>query len=162
MPIATPLEKFMHELSDIYDAEHQFLEAQHQMHDSADDSKLKQMIEDHIGETEQQIQNLVKVFEMMGKSPTRQPCSGAQGLITEAERALAETEPPSLKDTVIGTAATKAEHYEMVAYRDLIDSAEMLGKKKVAQLLERNREQSVRTARRLERNAPSLLKLAAA
>lgn len=162
MAIATPLEKFMHELSDIYDAEHQFLEAQHQLRDKAGDSRLKKMIEVHISETEKQIENLEKVFELMNESPSRQPCSGAKGLVTEAEKALAETEGQALKDTVIGTAATKAEHYEMVAYKDLIDSAQMMGKKSVARLLERNREQEVRTARRLERSAPRLLKLAAA
>lgn len=38
--------------------------------------------------------------------------------------------------------------------------AELMGKTRVARLLERNREQEVRTARRLERAAPRLLKLA--
>lgn len=161
MAINTPRAKFMHELSDIYDAEHQFLAAQHNLHVSAADSRLRHLIEVHIKETEGQIQNLERVFELMRDSPKRQQCSGAQGLVIEAEKALAETKSQALKDTVVSGAATKAEHYEMVAYRDLIAGAELMGKTRVARLLERNREQEVRTARRLERAAPRLLKLAA-
>src|ERR1700674_1016901 len=162
MAIDTPQAMFMHEMSDIYDAEHQFLEAQRKLHDNAADPRLRTLIEEHITETEEQIQNLERVFELMGESPKRQPCSGAQGLVAEADKALAEIENQALKDSVVGVAATKAEHYEMVAYRDLIDSAQMMGKVRVVRLLERNRDQEVRTARRLERAAPRLLKLAAA
>jgi ferritin-like metal-binding protein YciE len=162
MTINSPRSKFMHELSDIYDAEHQFLAAQRNLHETAADTKLRKLIEDHTKETEGQIQNLERIFELMGESPKRQPCSGAHGLVVEAVKTLAETKSQALKDTVVGAAATKAEHYEMVAYKDLIASAEMMGKTKVARLLERNREQEVRTARRLERAAPRLLKLAAA
>ena len=160
MAINTPRAKFMHELSDIYDAEHQFLVAQHNLHETAADTRLRKLIADHIGETGGQIQNLEQVFELMGESPKRRPCSGAQGLVAEAEKALSETKSQALKDTLMSGAATKAEHYEMVAYKDLIASAEMMGNPKVARLLERNREQEVRTARRLERAAPRLLKLA--
>ena len=160
MAIDTPRSKFMHELSDIYDAEHQFLVAQHNLHKTAADMRLRKLIEDHIKETEGQIQNLERIFELIGDSPKRQPSSGAHGLVVEAVKTLAETTSQALKDTV-GAAATKAEHYEMVAYKDLIAGAEMMGKTKVARLLERNRDQEVQTARRLERAAPRLLKLAA-
>ena len=162
MTIDTPRAMFMHELSDIYDAEHQFLEAQHTLHDNAADPRLRTLIEEHIKETEEQIQNVERVFELMGESPRRQPCSGAHGLVDEAEKALAEIENQALKDTAVGVAATKAEHYEIVAYKDLIDSAQMMGKARVVRLLEHNRAQEIRTARRLERAAPRLLKLAAA
>ncbi len=62
----------------------------------------------------------------------RQLCSGAQGLVVEAVKVLAETKNQAMKDTVVSGAVTKAEHYEMVAYKDLIASVEMMGKTKVA------------------------------
>lgn len=37
MPITNPREKSVHELADVYDAEHQFLEAMQRMHDNASD-----------------------------------------------------------------------------------------------------------------------------
>ena len=48
MPIKDSREKFEHELADIYDAEHQFLEAQDVMLTNATDPKLKSLIEQHI------------------------------------------------------------------------------------------------------------------
>ena len=41
MPITNSKEKFVHELADMYDAEHQFLEAMGKMRDMASDQKLR-------------------------------------------------------------------------------------------------------------------------
>ena len=48
MPITTSEEKFVHELADMYDAEHQFLEAMGKMRDLASDAKLQTMLEEHM------------------------------------------------------------------------------------------------------------------
>jgi len=74
---------------------------------------------------------------------------------------MEEAGSPELRDAVIVGAATKAEHYEMVSYADLIDGAEMMKKRKAVKLLTENREQEVSTARRLERISPRLGKAAA-
>lgn len=55
MPINSAREKFVHELADLCDAEHQFLEAQHEMHSQATDERLKVMIAEHIAESEHQV-----------------------------------------------------------------------------------------------------------
>jgi len=161
MPITTSEEKFVHELADMYDAEHQFLEAMGTMREMASDAKLQTMLEEHMLQTEEQISKLEQVFSEMGKEPERQHCMGAKGLIDEATKMMQETSAPVLRDAVIAGAATKAEHYEMVSYADLIDGAEMMRKRKAAKLLTENREQEVSTARRLERIAPRLGKAAA-
>jgi ferritin-like metal-binding protein YciE len=161
MPITNSKEKFVHELADMYDAEHQFLEAMGKMRKMAREPKLQTMLEEHMQQTEEQISNLEEVFAEIGKEPERQECMGAKGLISEAQKMMEETEAPELRDSVIAGAATKAEHYEMVAYADLIDGAEMLKKRKAVNLLMKNREQEVATARKLERLAPKLGKAAA-
>jgi ferritin-like metal-binding protein YciE len=162
MSIRTAVDKFMHDLGDIYDAEQRFLKGQQEMVGQASDPKLQKLIQTHIGETEGQIKNLEKVFELMGASPQQQECPGARGLVEEAQRMMAETEDPAVKDTVIGGAATKVEHYELVSYQDLVESAELMGNKEAARLLEKNRKQEERTAQKLERAAPKLMKKAAA
>jgi ferritin-like metal-binding protein YciE len=162
MPIASTQEKFVHELADLYDAEHQFLEGQRQMERRASDDRLRTMILEHIIQTEQHIRNLEQVFGILGEDPRRQPCSGAKGLVEEASKVMEEAGGDELRDSLIGGAAAKAEHYEMVSYADLITGAEIRGDRKVATLLRANREQEVRTARRMERVAPRLLKRAAA
>lgn len=161
MPITTPREKFVHELADTYDAEHQFLEAMQKMHENASDEKLKTMLEEHMAETRGQIENLQEVFSSIGEEARRQHCSGAEGIIEEGSRAMEEAGTEEMRDTFIVGGATKAEHYEMVSYADLIEGAEMLKLKKAARLLMENREQEVRAARRLERTSPRLAKAAA-
>ena len=162
MPISTSKEKFVHELADLYDAEHQFLEGQKQMHQKAGDERLRTMIMEHIAQTQQHIKNLEQVFGILGEAPKRQPCSGAKGLVEETTKVMAEAGRPELRDALISGAAAKAEHYEMVSYADLITGAELTGQRKAVTLLKANREQEVATARRMERSGPRLLKRAMA
>jgi len=161
MPISSPREKFVHELADTYDAEHQFLEAMQTMHDKATDEKLKAMLEVHMAETRGQIEKLQQVFSSIGEQPRRQHCSGAEGIIEEGSKAMEEAGTDEIRDTFIVGGATKAEHYEMVSYADLIEGAELLKLRKAAKLLTENREQEVRAARKLERTSPRLAKAAA-
>ena len=86
MPITNSREKFVHELADTYDAEHQFLEAMQKMHDNAMDEKLKTMLEEHMAETQDQIGRLEEVFSSINEEPKRQPCSGAKGIIEEGSK----------------------------------------------------------------------------
>jgi ferritin-like metal-binding protein YciE len=161
MPINSSEEKFEHELADMYDAEHQFLEAMGKMREMASDPKLQELLEEHMQQTQEQIAKLQEVFSELGKEPERQECMGAKGLVDEATKMMEEAGSPELRDAVIAGAATKAEHYEMVSYADLIDGAEMMKKRKAVKLLSENREQEVSTARRLERISPRLGKAAA-
>ena len=107
MPINNPREKFIHELADMYDAEHQFLEAQQKMLENATDEKLKKLIETHIDETRGQISNLEHVFDEAGEQPERQTCMGAKGLIEEATKAMEEASTGELRDAFIVGAATR-------------------------------------------------------
>jgi len=84
LPITNSKEKFVHELADMYDAEHQFLEAMGKMRDMASDQKLQTMLDEHMQQTEEQISKLEEVFAEVGEEPKRQQCTGAKGLIEEA------------------------------------------------------------------------------
>jgi ferritin-like metal-binding protein YciE len=53
MPIANTQELFAHELAEIYDAEHQFVEGQQEMIQNATDESLKGAIQDHLEQTRQ-------------------------------------------------------------------------------------------------------------
>jgi ferritin-like metal-binding protein YciE len=161
MPITNQRDKFVHELADVYDAEHQFLEAMQKMHDKASDEKLKAMLEEHMAETQQQIEKVEQVFGSIGEQPKRQHCSGAEGIIEEGSRAMEEAGTDEIRDQFIVGGATKAEHYEMVSYADLVEGAEMLKLRRAVKLLTENRDEEVKTARKLERTSPRLAKAAA-
>jgi ferritin-like metal-binding protein YciE len=161
MPITNPREKFVHELADVYDAEHQFLDAMEKMHDNASDEKLRTLIEEHMAQTQKHITKVEEVFRSIGEQPMRQPCSGAKGIIEEGSKAMQEAATDEIRDQFIVGGATKAEHYEMVSYADLIEGAEMLKLKRAIKLLTENRDQEVAAARKLERLSPRLAKAAA-
>ena len=161
MAIKTLEEKFVHGLGDIYDAEHQFLEAQEKMLPNATSSTVQTMLEQHITETQQQIVNLTQVYEILGLTPKRVSCDGAAGIVTEGDKLLKETKDvPALADLAIVGGCSKVEHYEIASYRGLIAGAEQMGQTEVARLLSENLQQEENTAQNLEMSMPTLLKQA--
>jgi len=161
MAINTMQQKFMHELGDIYDAEHQFLQGQEEMLQNATDQTLKDMITNHIEQSREQIRNLEQVFAALGEQPKRETCAGAKGIVTEGQKLLRETaNAPELRDCAINGAASKVEHYEISSYRGLITAAEMMGQQEIVSLLQQNLEQEESTALLVEQSEPMLLQKA--
>jgi len=161
MAIKTLEEKFVHGLGDIYDAEHRFLEAQQTMLPNASSPDVQASLEKHIAETEQQIVNLTKVYEVLGVTAKRVACDAAKGLVSEGNKLLEETkEVPALADLAIVGSCSKVEHYEIAAYRGLVAGAEQMGQTDVARLLSANLQQEENTAQTLESSMPTLLKKA--
>ncbi len=162
MPITTMQEMFTHELGDIYDAERQFLKGQAEMAERATDLTLKAGIEKHMEETEQHIKNVERVFTVIGEKPKAERCPVAAGLVTEAMQGMKEAQVDAIRDCMIGEAAEKVEHYEIVSYRGLIASAELMKQPEAVKLLKQNLAQEEKTAQTLEKGAPGLLKKAMA
>lgn len=160
MAIQNTQDKFMHELGDIYDAEHRFLKGQQEMLQKASDQQLQGMIKEHITQTEQQIKNLDQVFSLLGSQAKGVKCDAAAGLVTEAQKTVQETNSTAICDSLIDGALAKVEHYEIASYRGLVGGAQMMGKQDVMQLLQQNLNQEEQTAQRLEQAAPQLLQKA--
>lgn len=161
MVINTLEEKFAFSLGSIYDAEHQFLDAQQTMLESATSPTVKAMLEKHIAETEQQIVNLAKVHETLGLTAKRITCDAAAGLVTEGNKVLTATaDVPALADLSINDANSKVEHFEIATYRSLIAGAQLMGQTEVVRLLTENLDQEENTAANLESTMPALLERA--
>lgn len=160
MPIKTLDQKFLHEISDIYDAEHQFLEAQREMIKLAHDEKLNKMLEEHIGQTEQQIANLEKIYELLGQEPKRVKCHAAAGIVNEGQKTIKEVADDTLRDCVIAGAQAKVEHYEIASYEGLVAGAELMGQKDVLKLLQQNLRQEEQTAQKVQQSTPKLIQQA--
>ncbi|HEX6289641.1 MAG TPA: DUF892 family protein [Herpetosiphonaceae bacterium] len=154
-------EKFIHELGDIYDAEHRFLEAQQEMLKQANNSTVKTLLQEHIGQTEQQIKNLEQVYSALGEKPKRVKCDAAAGLVTEGQKTMKEASGnPAILDCVIAGSASKVEHYEVASYRGLIEGARLMGQNEVLRLLQQNLQQEEQTSQRVEQSIPQLLQQA--
>src|SRR5438552_2614589 len=120
-------EKLAHDLGDIYDAEHRFLEAQQELLAAATERELKKMIRTHSAQTEVHIERLEECYASLGLKPKRVKCAAAVGLVAEGQKGVKDSEEsPKVRDCVIANAAAKVEHYEISSYRSLIASAEVL------------------------------------
>jgi ferritin-like metal-binding protein YciE len=160
MPITNLNEKFQHELGDAYDAEHRLMEAMQQMSQMASDTKLKGMIEQHINETQRQIQMLEQVYQTLGQQPKRVPCDAAMGIVKEGQKTVQEAQGDAIRDCVIAGALAKGEHYEMAGYRGLVMGAQQMGNQEVQRMLQQILEQEEKTAQMLEQSTPQLLQAA--
>jgi ferritin-like metal-binding protein YciE len=154
-------QKFIHDLGAIYDAEHQFLEAQQQMVQQAQNSTVKTLLQEHITQTEQQIQNLEQVYSTLGEEPKRIKCQAAAGLVADGQKFMKEaSDNPAILDTVMAGAQAKVEHFEMACYRGLVEGARLMGQDEILQLLQQNLQQEEQTAQRVEKSMPQLLQQA--
>ena len=127
---------FVEELKDVYDAEHQLLDALSQMSEAAKAPELKRAFTQHRQETQGQVRRLEQVFRGLGREPERKTCEGIKGLLEEGKEFLeAEGDKDAIDAALIG-AAQKVEHYEMAAYGTLRTFALTLGRRDEAQLLQ--------------------------
>lgn len=131
-------ELFMHELEDIYDAEHQLVETLPKMAKAATNPGLVKAFESHLEETKGQIKRLRQVFEACGESPKRETCKAMKGLVEEGSKVIEDAEEGDARDAGLIAAAQKVEHYEIATYGTLITWARTGGYKEEAKLLEQN------------------------
>ncbi|WP_066379126.1 MULTISPECIES: ferritin-like domain-containing protein [unclassified Anabaena] len=152
-------EKFIYEVCAMYDAENRFWEAQQMMLQCCQNNQLKSLIETHIRETEQQIQNLEQVFKALGQEPKRVTCDTAAGLISDGQKfMLLAAENQQILSLGLAGCQAKVEQLEIACYRGLIQTAEKMGQQQVVQLLQQNLQQEEQTAKKLEQHIPQLLK----
>ena len=160
MPLASAQELFLHELSEIHDAEHRFVEGQQEMIEHATDEDLKSAIREHLEQTRQHAVNVERIFTEMGQEAHRETNDVAQGLVSEAQEGIQEAQSDALRDCAIVSAVIKVEHFEMGSYRSLVTGAQLMGQTEVERLLRENMQQDEETARTAENSAEELFRKA--
>ena len=146
----TAHEFFVHELKDMFDAEHQLLEALGKQAEESDRPELKKAFESHRAQTEKQVQRLEQAFESIGEEPEEAECAGIRGLIQEHENFKEEDPSKDLLDIFNVGAATKVERYEISSYESLIRLAGLMGHRKAVQLLNQNLKEEQQTLKKME------------
>lgn len=133
----TMLQKFtVDSLRDIYYAEKQLLKTLPKLNKAATSPELKQVFQNHITVTQEQISRLEQVFEMMDKKAQGKKCEAMEGLIKESESIIEDTEAGTkTRDVGLIMAAQKVEHYEIATYGGLVQIAKIMGKNDVADIL---------------------------
>jgi ferritin-like metal-binding protein YciE len=128
-------EFFVDGLKDTYWAEKALTKALPKMAKNATTEKLIEGLTMHLRETEEQVQRLEQVFEMLGEKAVAKKCEAMAGLIKEGDSILEETQPGPVRDAGIIAACQKIEHYEIATYGTLCAYARTLEEEDAEQLL---------------------------
>jgi len=126
---------FIHELRDIYDAERQLVKALRKMAKAASTDKLRSAFEQHLTETEGQVNRLEAVFADFDLKPKGRSCEAMKGLVEEGKTIISSSDDEATGDAGLIAAAQKVEHYEIATYRCLREWAQELGHDHAARLL---------------------------
>ncbi|MGQ0640308.1 MAG: YciE/YciF ferroxidase family protein [Gemmatimonadaceae bacterium] len=149
MQLTTLNDLFVKELRDMYSAERQLVQALPKMAKKATAPELADAIEQHLGETEHQVQRLEQAFEILDVTSRGPVCKGMKGILDEGKDLLEEAEEPDVLDAGMIAAAQRAEHYEISAYGTLREYANVLGQSEIASLLEQSLEEEKAADRKL-------------
>ncbi len=151
----------VHELQDIYHAEGQITKALPKMIKAASNPELQAAFEEHLEQTEGQIERLDQVFKLLGLPAKGKKCEGMAGLIEEGKKMMEENAEPAVMDAALSAAAQKVEHYEIAAYGCLCTYAEMLGYEQVHELLGQNLDEEETTDEKLSVLAENVINVQA-
>lgn len=151
---------FVHELEDLYDAERRFLVAQKEFLRGDSDEQLKEIIRQHMEESERQIEILDDIFTQLHEEPGEEACQAAQGLVEEGDESVNSAGSAEVRDALIVAVLSKVEHYEIATYRYLVSLAEQIMDKTIVELLKKNLAQEEQAAELMEQTSPRLLQAA--
>lgn len=155
MKIESLKELYMDELRDVYDAEHQILDALPKMEKAATSKELKAAFREHLEETKGQVERLERVFERMGEKPKRKTCKAMKGLISEGEEMVKSRGDDDTRDAGLIASAQRVEHYEMAAYGTLRTYAKTLGETEMARMLQETLDEEAAADSKLTKLAES-------
>ncbi len=160
---SSQLEKlFEDELKDIYWAEKALTKAIPKMIKNATSQELIDALQNHLGETEEQISRLEQVFELVGKKAVAKKCEAMAGLLKEGEEIMEATEEGAMRDAGIILAGQKVEHYEIATYGTLRTFASIMGMNEAADLLETTLNEEKAVDEKLTEVAEAAINLEAA
>jgi ferritin-like metal-binding protein YciE len=148
------LEDLFHDtLKDIYFAEKKLLAALPKMAKAAQSAKLKAAFEQHLSETEGQIDRLERVFDLIEKPARGKTCAAILGIVEEGQEIMKEYKGTDALDAGLLAAAQAVEHYEISRYGTLRTWAQQLGLDQAVSMLDKTLAEEKKTDEALTRLA---------
>jgi ferritin-like metal-binding protein YciE len=127
---------FLETLKDIYYAEKQIYKSLPKMAKAAESEKLRAAFEKHHDETENHIQRLEQIFELLHKPARGKKCDAIEGILDEGKEIMEEYQDAPALDAGLLAAAQAVEHYEISRYGTLKAWADKLSMKDAVRLLD--------------------------
>jgi ferritin-like metal-binding protein YciE len=131
---------YVNQLRVLVSMEKQIVESLPTMIERATDEELKNALESHLLETEQQVarvEEIVRYSVGTGDSTSPIKCKVMLALSAEAEDMILDSKDESVRDAAIIAAAQRVEHYEIAAYGAVRTFAQILGEAGAAELLDK-------------------------
>ena len=151
------------QVKDLYDAEKRLTKAIPKLAKASTNDALREALERHLAETQEQVSRLERVFELLEERPKAKPCEGMKGLIEEGdEHAKEDYDDDDLRDAMIIGSAQRVEHYEIAGYGTAVAHARLLGLDEVVGLLEETLAEEKAADEKLTEVAESVVNLEAA
>lgn len=150
------------ELRDILHAEKQLTKALPKMAEAARFDQLRELFEQHLVETEAQIERINQCFDLLGTTPRAKPCKGMMGLVEEGQEIMEESEDKedAAADLALIGAAQRVEHYEMSGYTTARNLASQLRHSAIVALLSKSLAEEENADQLLNQVARSLMSVA--
>jgi ferritin-like metal-binding protein YciE len=116
MAVTSLQELYLQKLQMIYDAEQQTLQAFPRAIQMAHNENLRNGLEAHRRQTEEQVRRLEGLFSARGQSPKRTESRSMRALLQEAEEVLPTIQDDDTRDAFIIAAQQAVEHHEIADY----------------------------------------------
>jgi ferritin-like metal-binding protein YciE len=127
----------LNELREIFGAEKQQLVVLPLLKKAASSLKLKNVLANHLDDTQEHIRRLEAIFRMLRASAEPSAPETIFGITREAEQVIANTTPDTAtRDAGLIVAAQKLDHYEISSYGSLATHARTLDLDDIEELLE--------------------------
>ena len=141
MPMQTPLDLFVHELSDVHSGEQIIVQMLQEAQGLVSEPQLQQGFQKHAQESQQQARNIEQIFQMLGAQPHPVTCYAAEGLRQSLMDVVQSNPSPEVLAGAAVAGGIKTEHLEIAAYEGLIKKAQAMGQREIVELLRQNLQQ---------------------
>jgi Mn-containing catalase len=164
-PVVAPegiSELLIDQLRDILHAEKQLTKALPKMAKAARFDHLRELFDQHLIETEEQIERLNECFSLLGETARAKPCKGMMGLVEEGQEVMVEGEEKedAAADLALIGAAQRVEHYEISGYTTAKNLAQQLRHSAVVELLSKSLAEEENADQLLNQVARTLMSVA--
>jgi Mn-containing catalase len=161
--VAEGLEELLiDQLRDIFHAEKQLLKALPKMAKAARFDRLRELMEFHLAETEEQVERINECFSLLGVAARAKACRAMMGLVEEGEEVIEEgkKKEDALADLALIGAAQRVEHYEISGYTTAKNLAQQLRHSAVVALLSKSLAEEENADQLLNQVARTLMSVA--
>lgn len=149
MPVQSPRDLFVFELSTVHAAEQSILQQLSQMEQACQNPQIKQLFSQHITDTQGQVSRVQECFRLIGAQPMNVNCYAVDCMQQDMQQFIQQGPSQDAIDMFCLGAALKTEHYEIACYRDLVEKARMMGETQLVSTLEDNLREEINSCKQV-------------